>query len=126
AREYVRPMKGFLNRYMAANRDLKRQSEKDLRTLFEETVSVIKEAIGLQAFRPKRAINAAVVDSLMTGVAKCLTGKGKIKNPSQLREQYDALMKTKEYLSAIETGTAQEANVQSRLRLAEEAFEKVK
>jgi hypothetical protein len=126
AREYERPMKGFLNRYMATNRDLKRQNEKELLTLFEDTVSVIKEAIGHQAFRPKRAINAAVVDSLMTGVAKRLTKKGKIKQPNQLRERYDALMQTKEYLSAVETGTAQESNVQGRLRLAEEAFENVR
>jgi hypothetical protein len=106
AREYGRPMKGFLNRYMATNRDLKRHKEKELKTLFEETVSAIKEAIGLQAFRPKRAINAAVVDSLMTGVAKRLAGKGKIKNPNQLRQQYDILMTTKESTPTLMTPAA--------------------
>src|ERR1039457_3505323 len=64
---YRSPMKDFLNRYMASNRDLARQSEKELTTVFERTTTVIADAIGSRAFRPVRAVNAAVIDSLMTG-----------------------------------------------------------
>ncbi len=126
APQYRRPMKGFLNRYMASNRHLKRQSEENLRTIFERTVSVIQGEIGSEAFRPRGAVNAAVVDSLMTGIAKRLSDKNKIENQKKLRERYNALMKDKTYLGAVETGTSQEANVQSRLKLAERAFARVK
>lgn len=126
ADQYRSPMKDFLNRYMATNRHLQRQSEEELQELFEETVSVIRDAIGPRAFRPRRAVNAAVVDSLMTGVAKRIAEKGEIKNKKQFAEQYDKLMKTRDYLAAVETGTSQEANVEARLRLAQEVFKGVR
>lgn len=121
---YRSPMKEFLNRYMAANRDLTRQSEAQLTEIFERTTSVIAEAIGPRAFRPVRAVNAAVIDSLMTGVARRLT-TGPIERTDQLRERYRALLNNKEYVNAVETGTSQEANVSTRLRLATEAFASV-
>jgi hypothetical protein len=58
-------MKDFLNRYMAVNRNLQKQTEAQLRSVFELTVSTIFRAIGIQAFRPKAAVNAAVLDSVM-------------------------------------------------------------
>lgn len=126
ADQYRSPMKDFLNRYMATNRNLQRQSEEELKGLFEATVSVIRDAIGPRAFRPRRAVNAAVVDSLMTGVAKRISDKGEIRNKKQFAEQYDKLMKIRDYLAAVETGTSQEANVEARLRLAQESFRGVR
>ena len=129
ASQYRSPMKDFLNRYMATNRYLKRQSEKELSSLFSQTVLAIRNSIGPKAFRPIRAVNAAVVDSLMTGVAKRISDKGPIKTKAQFRQmenQYEKLLKTKDYLGAVETGTSQEANVETRLRLAQEAFKEVR
>jgi Protein of unknown function DUF262 len=125
AHGYRSPMKDFLNRYMASNRDLKRQGEKELVKLFGNTTGAIVENIGTRAFRPVRAVNAAVIDSVMTGVARRLA-KGPIKKPNQLVASYDALLKKQDYMSAVETGTSQEANVSTRLRLATEAFASVK
>lgn len=85
--KYKRPMKEFLNRYMAENRGLKKQREKELTTLFEKTTATIEETIGEQAFRPIRNVNAAVVDSLMTGVARRLV-EGPIRKPNQLRRSF--------------------------------------
>ena len=126
ADQYRRPMKDFLNRYMATNRDLQCQNEKELRELFSNTVSVVREAIGSRAFRPIRAVNAAVVDSLMAGIARRISHDREIKNRRQLQEQYEKLMKTKEYIAAVETGTSQESNVEARQRLAHEAFKDVR
>jgi len=117
ADQYHSRMKDFLNRYMATNRNLDRQSEKELGDVFRGTTAALNEALGHRAFRPKRAVNAAVVDSLMTGVAKRLAG-GPIKKPEQLKKQYARLLDSKEYLAAVETGTSQEANVETRMRLA--------
>lgn len=118
---YRSPMKDFLNRYMASNRHLQRQSEEDLLRIFFGTVSVLNETIGPRAFRPVRAINAAVIDSVMTGLARRLE-KGAITSNEQLTEQYDALLRNSNYREAVETGTSQESNVETRLRLATDAF----
>ena len=115
-------MKDFLNKYMATNRHMKKQSKKQLTEIFTKTSRVILSGIGAKAFRPQRAVNAAVVDSLMTGVAKRILAKGDITSTVQLKARFEQLMKDKTYNEAIETGTAQEANVRDRLTKAEAAF----
>lgn len=125
AEAYRSPMKDFLNRYMASNRDLSRQSESELTTVFERTTAMIADAIGSRAFRPVRAVNAAVIDSVMTGVARRLSA-GPIKKTDQLVERYGALLGNQDYLKAVETGTSQEANVKTRLELATKAFASVR
>jgi hypothetical protein len=121
--QYESPMKSFLNRYMATNRNLGKQSEAVLRRIFTTTVKVIFDGLGTKAFRPKRAINAAVVDSLMTGIAKRIGFKGSaITNFAELNRRFDKLMRDQKYAEAIETGTSQEANVRDRLAKAEKAF----
>jgi len=110
---------------MASNRNLQKQSEKDLQSAFRNTVSILAEAVGARAFRPVRAVNAAVIDSVMTGLTRRLA-KGPIKDKKQLAEKYEGLLLNDDYRKAVETGTSQEANVSNRLRLATEAFSEVK
>jgi hypothetical protein len=126
AHKYQSPMKDFLNQYMATNRRLERQSETELKEIFFQTTSTLYEAIGQRAFRPRRAVNAAVVDSLMTGVATRLVAQGSIQNMRQFKERYENLLKNKEYIAAVESGTSQEESVATRLRLAKQAFVEVK
>jgi hypothetical protein len=122
---YRSPMKDFLNRYMATNRHLKKQSETELSQIFERTTSTILEGIGAKAFRRRRAVNAAVIDSLMVGVAKRLRAKGDIRDSESLNRQFDSLMQNTEYTGAVETGTSQETNVVKRLTLAQMAFSEI-
>ena len=123
ADKYKAPMKDFLNRYMATNRHLNQKSAKDLRKIFTETTKIILEGIGPLAFRPKRTVNAAVVDSLMVGIATRGLEKGSpITSTKELARRYSKLLKNLSYESATETGTAQEANVRERLTAAESAF----
>ena len=120
--EYKSPMKDFLNRYMATNRQLGRQPEEKLKSIFSQTSRTILEGLGTKAFRPQRAVNAAVVDSLMTGVARRIIARGEVRNLKGLKARYDQLMSDKDYIAATETGTAQEANVKTRIGKAEEVF----
>ena len=123
ADQYHSPMKNFLNRYMATNRNLQKQPEDALRKLFSTAAKVIVDGLGVRAFRPKRAINAAVVDSLMTGIAKRIALKGSpITNFKELNRRFDKLIADTSYIESVETGTSQEANVQNRLTKAETAF----
>lgn len=122
---YKAPMKDFLNRYMAHNRHLAEQDEETLELDFSRVVALLRSAVGPHAFRPRRAVNAAVVDSLMTGVAHRLA-QGDVEDEAAFKEAFEGLMGNAEYMAAIETGTSQEANVATRLRLAREAFANVK
>ena len=125
APDYRSPMKDFLNRYMATNRNLQKQPENELRDIFYKTTNTIVQGIGSNAFRPKRAVNVAVVDSLMTGIAKRLLVKGDINDKHMLKRHFDELMQNADYMAAVETGTAQEANVRKRVTLAEQAFSQI-
>jgi hypothetical protein len=110
---------------MASNQNLQRQSEAELTRTFDQTVAVIAKQIGPKAFRPVRAVNAAVIDSLMTGLARRLA-TGPIKRIEQVREHYEQLLKTQVYWDAVQTGTSQEANVAARIDQATKEFALVK
>jgi uncharacterized protein DUF262 len=118
---YRRPMKEFLNRYMAANRALQKQPDQELRAVFEPTVATIHRAIGRRAFRPQAAVNAAVLDSMMVGVASRLAS-GAIQSEQNLRTAYEALLVEPAYLRATTRATADEESVRTRLQLAKQAF----
>lgn len=122
--QYKSPMKDFLNRYMASNRHLERQSEDELKRIFTGSTELLREAVGPRAFRIVRGVNAAVVDSALVGAARRLDS-GSVSNPGAFRAAYDNLISNDKYRAAVETGTSQEANVEARLRLATEAFKDV-
>jgi hypothetical protein len=122
AGSYRRPMKAFLNRYMAANRNLDRQTESTLTDIFQSTVAAVRTGIGQRAFRPfGAAVNAAVLDSVMYGVASRLAA-GQLQNPEALKASYDQLLTAKEYLGAVTRATADEESVRERLSAARRAF----
>lgn len=123
--QYRSPMKDFLNRYMASNRDLERQSATDLGDVFRSVVTLLAETVGPRAFRPVRAVNAAAIDSIMTGIAMRVA-TGPIKRKATVSDCYDRLIGNRAFLDAINTGTSQEANVSTRLRLAANTFSRVK
>ena len=114
-------MKEFLNRYMAANRDLGNQNSEELTGVFDATVSTIVEAIGARAFRPRSALNAAVLDAVMVGLAARLQSSPNVNN-GDLAERYGKLVALREFQQATERSTADEESVRQRLRLAREAF----
>src|SRR5262249_26098925 len=89
APKYERPMKGFLNRYMATNRDCKRQSATKLKSVFESTARLVHEAFGARAFRLAVALNAAVLDSVMTGLAHRLATGKPVTNLDTVRDAYE-------------------------------------
>lgn len=124
-KRYQSPMKLFLNGYMGENRSLAKQSEKLIRDIFMKTTAAILTGIGPTAFRPKRGVNAAAVDSIMTGVATRIQKKGPIARPQRMRAAFDTLMKDPDYREAIETGTSQEANVETRISKAIAAFAQI-
>ena len=117
AQSYRRPMKEFLNRYMATNRNLEKQSRETLTELFSRTVETISRAIGERAFRPQNVVNAAVVDSVMVGVASAIADQGVISD-DDLRQSYNSLLDNKQYINLVGRSTADEEYFRQRIRLA--------
>lgn len=124
AAKYERPMKDYLNRNMASNRSLAKHDASELTSLFETTVASIHDLLGLRAFRLKNAINAAVLDSVMVGVAARLV-KGPINDTAEFVQAYTRLLSSGDYLAATGRATADEESVKTRLRLAKDAFSQV-
>ena len=71
-KEYGKPMKKFLSRFMSDNKNLELHSGVEIQSLFGRTVARILSDVGPHAFKPVRSINAAVFDSVMIGVASRL------------------------------------------------------
>lgn len=121
-KRYERPMKGFLNNYMGSNQTASSDRRDLLRSVFEKTIRQIKTGIGVNAFRlQERRLNAAVLESVFVGVAHRLD-RGPIADLETLKAAHSQLIAEEEYRKAVSTGTAQTANVSTRIRLSKEAF----
>jgi len=120
--QYQPPMKEFLNQMMRQNQNLEIDGAQAIQKLFESTVSLIFKKLGPRAFKPERAVNAALLDSLMLGIARRLAA-GPIR--SDIRGEYERLLKDESFRLAISASTAQAENVRTRIRLATEAFASV-
>ncbi len=123
---YQESMKEFLNNFMGKHQDLTFISAAKLRTLFSEICDAIFRTIGPRAFRLERVVNAAVLDSVMVGVARRLQSAIPIVSEEKISEKYDQLITDKEYLNAVVKSTADVANVEKRLQQAIRAFSKVR
>ena len=123
---YQESMKEFLNMFMGKNRDLRYISAAKLRPLFHETCDVIHQSIGSRAFRLERVVNAAVLDSLMVGIARRLQRGGWSASAKASLMKYEQLIGDDEYLNAVVKSTADLANVEKRLKLAVHNYSKVR
>ena len=121
---YKRPMKEFLNSYMDRNRNFVLQSKDQLISVFSETVEFIDRYLGSRAFKPETALNAAVYDSLMVGVALRLK-KEFIVDKDNFIKRYKELLDNEEYLASTKTGTSSDKNVRTRIQLGIDAFENI-
>jgi hypothetical protein len=121
AMNYETPMKEFLNKFMARNRDLTKYSGESLNALFKQSIAIIHKAVGKRAFRPSRAINIAVFDSVMVGITRRLQA---VPTPSieGVRSSYDALLSNEDFLEVTQHSTGHPTNVKSRLDKATAAF----
>lgn len=120
--KYQPPMKSFLNLFMSENKDNELIDRPAMCNVFQGTTRVILEKLSDKAFKPRRALNAAVQDSLMIGIARRLE-KGPIS--AEIRKEYESLMQNEEFGDLIYSQTSHLENVRRRIQLATEAFASV-
>lgn len=119
---YTRPMKDFLNKYMAKNRNLKYQNEKILFDAFGSSITAIYDALKEKAFRPEKTLNAAVFDAVMVGIASRIQEKGTITDIKTLKDRYNKLLDNDAFIKAYKTATSDDENIKMRLKLSKGAF----
>lgn len=125
AKSYERPLGEFLSKFASKNRNPKPKELEAFRNSFCSTIKIIFDSLGTEAFRPARALNVAVFDSVMLGVARRLD-LGTVHKPDQLKTAYHNLISNKKYIDAVTGPTADKSLVDTRIDLATEAFANVK
>jgi len=123
--KYKRPLKVFLNEFLATHRNLEGLDVDELRRVFHATCDVAKIGLGRQALRADLQINAAFADATLTGLASRVI-EGDIKFPEKLKEIRLSLLNDADFRSSIARATADEDRVSRRLSKARDAFRTAK
>lgn len=117
---YRRPMKEFLNTFIGRNRYLNRYPYDSCAAAFTRSIAKIFDAVGPSAFKPRKALNAAVYDGVMVGLARQLAIED---IPAEIvSERYSNLLDDTAFSEASERATADEESVRTRIERATLAF----
>jgi hypothetical protein len=122
---YTRPINDFLNTFTENSMKQKEDFISTCEVVFKTVIDLVFNAIGAKAFRPERAINAAVYDSVMVGLARRLE-KGPILDLSYFLAEYNELLGDADYIKAISQSTSDDKNVEYRLKKVTEKFAALK
>lgn len=122
---YKRPMRVFLDDYLDSNKDIPDAAFNELAALLIKTLDVFYDTLGDRAFRPEKALNAAVFDAMMVGCARRLQ-KGNVIKKDKIASAYSTLLADETFRRNYQRATADEESVKNRIKLATEAFAGVK
>jgi hypothetical protein len=117
---YERPMAEFLNKFTGRNRFAPKKTLDLWYATFATTCDAAHAAFGKRAFRPERALNAAVFDAVMVGLARRLK-RGPVEEGG-LKRAYRMLLENKEFLARTLYATSDETSVKGRIQQATTAF----
>ena len=118
---YRRPMKQFLNNYMANNQNLDETKLERLRFKFEQTVQVVSNALEPNALRPERNLNVSVVDAVFVGLAHRLD-RGEIENNDSLKTAHEELLVRLREEELYTSGTTDQERVKKRIMIARQVY----
>ncbi|MET9020700.1 DUF262 domain-containing protein [Actinopolymorpha sp. NPDC004070] len=120
-KSYQEPLKGFLNAFMGAHSDLSDDLAERFAKAFKDAVGFAYEALGPQAFKPVRALNASVFESVMVGISERIESDPSL-DTSRILDAYGSLLGDPSFRNATERATASREAVATRFSLAHEAF----
>ncbi len=121
AESYKPPMTEFLTQFVGKNRNPPDDFLKNVSDIFIQTMDAFEQALGGKAFRPNRALNAAVFDSMSVALARKLA-LGCPPKPCSTRMAHDDLLNDTDYVEAVSRTTANEQSVKTRMEKAEARF----
>jgi hypothetical protein len=122
-KNYAAPMRDFLNTFASNENDAV-----DVKTIqklskdFQLSIAAINKSIGQSAFRPSGTLNAAVFEAVMVGMAERFQASVAEPDSQKVEVAYAKLLANQDFRNATERATAREDPVETRQRLAIEAF----
>ena len=122
ASSYKPPMTEFLTQFVGKNRNPDDTLLREATDIFRRTMKAFDCALGGNAFRPDRALNAAVFDSMSVALARRIASSGYAPEPEDVRVAHTDLLCDGEYLEAVSRTTANEQSVRIRMTKATERF----
>ena len=123
--QYERPMKHFLNVFMARHQNLTDSEAGRMRSLFTETVKVVNRALTPTSFRPRGALNVAAAESVLLGVAHRLAA-GTIEDDASLRAAHTTMLESLEARHLYQGSTTHQDRLQERIVIAVRSFASVR
>ena len=123
AESYKPPMTEFLTKFVGKNRNPDNAFLQAAKRVFLQTMKAFENALGGSAFRPDRALNAAVFDSMSVALARKLVSSEDAPKPEAIQKAHGDLLNNAEYLEAVSRTTANEQSVRTRMEKAEVRFE---
>lgn len=111
--DYEKPMKEYLNKQMQKNSRFEAAEAVEFTRRFPEAIKVVVDALGAKPFRPKRVINAAVLEAVMVTVLE-----NEDITAARLSERYPLLMADEAFQGVIRGATTDTKMVKDRLTIA--------
>lgn len=118
---YTKPMIEFINTFCAKNRNPSDDKCAYFESVFSQTIKLFHDSIDDQLFRPSRALNVALFEACMVGLAERLTRGIAIDN-DEVARCYAELMENAEFLELISQSTSDVKNLKRRVELAIDSF----
>ena len=114
---YEKPMKQFLNLYMASQSTASEGEICRLETKFKTTASKVLDVLGERPFHIKSGLNAAVFDCTFVAVEQYVDDI-----PDHYQDRYRALVKSEQFLKYATSGTTDTDVIINRMQLARKAI----
>jgi hypothetical protein len=120
---YKRPLKKYLNDFVAANRDCSQLQTAELTCLFKEACASLLRSVGPAAFRfGSKQVNVALSEAVLVGLMRRLQAGDPKPSDAALREVVAKLPIDQKFLTAITRATADEESVKDRFALTTKLF----
>lgn len=119
---YKRPLKKYLNEFVARHRELQGLPIEQLQERIEAAASILVAGPGPSALRlGKGQVNAALTEAVFVGLMRRLDA-GSPPDPHRLQAALNAMHEDNSFVSAVSRATADEESVRTRLAVATQAF----
>ena len=123
--KYERPMATFLTKFANDINEANPRKVRKLGKAFEETAELCWTALGRTGFRPIRALNAAVLEAVMSELARRLQQAGPKPSAGRVKRAYQQLIASEEFREGWMRSTADEEAVKKRTQEARKVFSKL-
>jgi hypothetical protein len=119
--KYKKPMVDFLTVYTKNNRSLDDSKAKKLSELFKAVTDAFIASIERKVFRPARALNVALYEAAMVGLATRITNNKPVEKDI-IKSCYTRLVEDCTFKNLISQSTTDQANVSERIAIARKIF----